>query len=66
MPAYESQVQMGRYHGLFTDNVNNSGSVEVGVKESTMDKLSRLAGILDKARDRRDGAAAAEESNNEQ
>lgn len=66
MPAYESQVQMGRYHGLFTDNVNSSGSVEVGVKESTVDKLARLAGILDKGKERRDGAAASEESNNEQ
>lgn len=55
--AQTALVQMGRYHGLFTDNVNNSGELEVKVKEPVLDKLARLAGMLDKAKERRDAAA---------
>lgn len=61
--AQTALVQMGRYHGLFTDNVNNSGELEVKVKEPVTVKLGRLASILDKAKERRD--AAADESNKE-
>lgn len=61
--AQTALVQMGRYHGLFTDNVNNSGELEVKVKEPVTVKLGRLASILDKAKERRD--AAADESDKE-
>lgn len=55
--AQTALVQMGRYHGLFTDNVNNSGELEVKVKEPVPVKLGRLAGMLEKAKKRRDAAA---------
>lgn len=55
--AQTALVQMGRYHGLFTDNVNNSGELEVKVKEPVTVKLGRLAGLLEKAKGRRDAAA---------
>lgn len=55
--AQTALVQMGRYHGLFTDNVNSSGELEVKVKEPVTVKLGRLASILDKAKRRRDAAA---------
>lgn len=58
--AQTALVQMGRYHGLFTDNVNNSGEIKVKVKESTKDKLKRLADLLGRANERRDAAADEE------
>ncbi len=61
--AQTALVQMGRYHGLFTDNVNSSGELEVKVKEPVPVKLGRLAGMLEKAKRRRD--AAAEQSDKE-
>ena len=56
--AQTALVQMGRYHGLFTDNVNQGGEVSLKVKESVTVKLNRLADIMSKARQRQEGAAA--------
>ncbi len=56
--AQTALVHMGRYHGLFTDNVNQSGEVTHNVKEPVMEKLTRLADLLGRAKQRRPGAAA--------
>lgn len=55
--AQTALIQMGRYHGLFTDNVNNSGELGVKIKEPVTVKLARLAGLLNKGKERRDAAA---------
>lgn len=56
--AQTALIHMGRYHGLFTDNVNQSGEMTVKVKEPVMKKLTRLADLLGRAKQRRTGAAA--------
>lgn len=55
--AQTALVNMGRVHGIFTDNVNSSGEIGVNVQKSAMDKLTRLTKILDKAKGRRDATA---------
>jgi hypothetical protein len=61
--AQTALVQMGRYHGLFTDNVNQSGEVSLKVKEPASTKLTRLTQLLSKAKQRQH--AAAEQPNEE-
>lgn len=56
--AQTALIQMGRYHGLFTDNVNQSGEVSLKVKEPALAKLIRLTQLLGKAKQRKEGAAA--------
>lgn len=57
-PADAALVHLGRYHRLFTDNVNQSGEVTHAVKEPVMEKLTRLADLLSRARQRQPAAAA--------